>query len=459
MDLILPQDINYSCQGCGKCCSGWSVGMTMADYANVKDTDWQSLHPALAGKTLFLDRQAEFEAGTSQYPFFTNPTQDNVCPFLIDDLCFIHGLLGADKKPMACQIFPYAFAETPAGVYAGVYYSSKAAVRNMGVPLSEQRQVFQEYLDLSYKYHNERHTNLSVDAAEGTKKTPFDTIALTPACQLTWQEYSHFENRAMQLIKEQYVDQKPEGYQGDIFRTLAMLSELVLIARNIKTAGADLSQLAQYQPTNKIPADTTMSSVEHMTLRMLFYRYYIYPQVRAKDARQGRQKRADSLKSQNLMGTLMAFGKFAGGGLDTIVSGKPNIENLGKVDLEKAMDAPFAAIDPEITILFHRWLYLKLFLKTYFGPAAAGFSVLSGINNITAALLCVILHGKASAMAAGKNSLLLPQAYENLWRLDRELLTLSQIAQQESRIYNSGLSAPRLFNKGILALEKSFQKQ
>ena len=60
--------------------------MTMADYANVKDTDWQSLHPALAGKTLFLDRQAEFEAGTSQYPFFTNPTQDNVCPFLIDDL-------------------------------------------------------------------------------------------------------------------------------------------------------------------------------------------------------------------------------------------------------------------------------------------------------------------------------------------------------------------------------------
>jgi len=123
------------------------------------------------------------------------------------------------------------------------------------------------------------------------------------------------------------------------------------------------------------------------------------------------------------------------------------------------MDAPFAAIDPEITILFHRWLYLKLFLKTYFGPAAAGFSVLSGINNITAALLCVILHGKASAMAAGKNSLLLPQAYENLWRLDRELLTLSQIAQQESRIYNSGLSAPRLFNKGIHALEKSFQKQ
>jgi hypothetical protein len=62
-------------------------------------------------------------------------------------------------------------------------------------------------------------------------------------------------------------------------------------------------------------------------------------------------------------------------------------------------------------------------------------------------------------MAAGKNSLLLPQAYENLWRLDRELLTLAQIAQQESRIYNSGLSAPRLFNKGIHALEKSFQKQ
>ena len=50
--LFVPEGVRYNCQGCGRCCSGWSVGMTEEDYGRIKDIDWQSLHPELAGKEI-----------------------------------------------------------------------------------------------------------------------------------------------------------------------------------------------------------------------------------------------------------------------------------------------------------------------------------------------------------------------------------------------------------------------
>ena len=58
-DIHIPEDIRYSCQGCGRCCAGWSVGLTDEDYDRVKDTDWKSLHPDLAKKDLVFHREKE----------------------------------------------------------------------------------------------------------------------------------------------------------------------------------------------------------------------------------------------------------------------------------------------------------------------------------------------------------------------------------------------------------------
>ena len=63
LKLHIPEDIRYSCQGCGRCCSGWSVGMTEADYSKVKEVDWKSLHPELAKDELFFHREKEFLEG------------------------------------------------------------------------------------------------------------------------------------------------------------------------------------------------------------------------------------------------------------------------------------------------------------------------------------------------------------------------------------------------------------
>jgi Fe-S-cluster containining protein len=463
LNLLYPEGINYSCQGCGRCCGGWSVGMTEEDYSRVKDVNWQSLHEQLAGKEVFFHREAEFKAGLSAYPHYTKPTKEGNCPFLVDNLCFIHSQLGAAAKPVACQIFPYAFAQTPSGIYTSVFFTSMAAVRNIGEPLAHQKETLTNYFELSLHQHlvamNEEQKaqwlktseEAKASGAETLNVTPFDQVALTPTCKLTWLEYKSIEDKAIEIILEQIKDPA----SGNIFKTLLSLGELYLSGLKLKVQGKEFSAIADFKPSNQI-SDLLLSNVEQMTLRMMFYRFFIYPQARRGDTRQWQMQKSEALKGKNAQTVFSLFTKFAASGLETILFAKANLEKQGVVNLEKALLAPMEPIDEEVSLLFHRWLYLKIFSKTYFGPAAAGFSVLSGLNNLTAALLSVILYGKARAMQRGAKSFAISDLYEAHWLLDRELLTLAQVPEQESRIYNSGLSAPRLFNKACAVMGKSF---
>src|ERR1700679_1512460 len=85
MPLVIAEGIRYNCQGCGRCCGGWAVGLTEEDYEKIKNVDWGSLHPELAGKELYVHREKEFAAGTSVYAHHTKARPDGSCPFLIEN--------------------------------------------------------------------------------------------------------------------------------------------------------------------------------------------------------------------------------------------------------------------------------------------------------------------------------------------------------------------------------------
>lgn len=499
-DIHIPEDVKYSCQGCGRCCSGWSVGLTDEDYDRVKHTDWQSLHPQLANKELFFHREQEFLDGTAGYPHYTVPKDDGSCPFLIDNLCFIHGHLGENEKPITCRIFPYTFAETPTGVYTGVVFNSMASVRNIGDPLTEQREKLANYFNLTIQHKNaamrpearEAQDMLIKEIAGGATavyKNPFETVSLTPACQIDWQEYLLIEARMLEVVQGRLrraeASENPEDIS--IFKTLLMCSEILMQGRKLKMSGGNVADIATFDAEIKTPVDITPSGIELMTLRMLFYRFFVYPTVRTSDSRLWQMQRGKALKGNNAMVVANIFSKYAGSGIQTILFGKAGLEMLGKVNLNAAMSAPFTGLDAETNKLFHRWIYLKLFSKSYFGPAAAGFSVLSGFNCLIASVLSVLLFSKAAALnkasdskasnsnasdnkasdnkagnnnktadGKGANTIAIADIYEAYWRLDRELLTIGQIPAEESRMYNAGLSAPRLFNKGLWAMTKAF---
>ncbi len=454
-DIHTPEDIRYSCQGCGRCCSGWSVGMTEEDYAHVKDTDWQSLHPELAKKELFFHREKEFATGTSAYPHYTAPTAQGSCPFLVDNLCFIHSHLGEAAKPISCRIFPYTFAETPTGIYTGVSFASMAAVRNIGDPLSEQKDKFEAYFKLAIEH---KKASLLPDAkalpetADGAAySNPFETVSLTPACQVSWAEYLLIENRMTAIVLERLHQAEENPEDCSILKTLLLCSEVLTQGRKFKLANADMNQISDFTPELKQPVDVTPSNIELMTLRMLFYRFFVYATVRTSDSRLWQMQ-----KGSNFMVSAKMFTNYAGSGMQTIFFGKTKLPMLGDTNLDKALMAKFKNLDVESNQLFHRWIYLKLFSKSYFGPAAAGFSVLSGFNCLIAGLLSVLLYSKAAAMHKKQNEIAIADIYEAFWRLDRELLTIGQIPAQESRMYNAGLSAPRVFNKAMWALSLAF---
>ncbi|CAN5353232.1 hypothetical protein BH11CYA1_BH11CYA1_13770 [soil metagenome] len=457
-DILLPEGINYSCQGCGRCCSGWSVGMTENDYNRVKDIDWKALYPELASKQLFIHREKEFAEGTAGYPHYTAPTEGGSCPFLVDNLCTIHSHLGEAAKPVACRIFPYTFAETPTGIYTGVSFASMAAIRNIGDPLTEQKEMFENYFKLVVEHKNDsllpearaaQELALAAipEGSQAVYTNPFETVSLTPACQVSWAEYLLIENRMIAIILERLrrADEHPEDCS--IFKTLLLCSEVLTQGRKFKLANGDMNQITDFTPELKQPIDVTPSGIELMTLRMLFYRFFVYATVRTSDTRLWQMQ-----KGSNAMITAKMFKNYAGSGIQTIFFGKTKLPNLGNVNLDKALMAKFKSIDPETNKLFHRWIYLKLFSKSYFGPAAASFSVLSGFNSLIAGLLSVLIYSKAAAINKKENETSIVETYDAFWRLNRELQTISQIPAQESRMYNAGLSAPRLFNKAIWAL-------
>jgi Fe-S-cluster containining protein len=479
LNLLIPEGIRYNCQGCGRCCTGWSVGMTEEDYAKVKDTDWQSLSPALKDKEVFFHREKEFEEGTAAYPHYTKPTADGSCIFLIDNLCFMHSTLGEASKPTSCRVFPYSFVETPTGVYAGVVYNSMAAVRNIGEPLTEQREKLADHFALSVHYNTSSMRASDLEAQlkavkDGTMvvaESPFARVKITPACELDWPEYLAIEERMIKLIKAR-IDIEPENGQAsaNIFDTLLQCSEILMQGRKLKVSGGNVNDIADFEPSIKAPSDIAVSNMEFMTLRMLYYRFFVYPTVRTSDTSLWQMQRKRAFEPKVAINVARAFSKYIGSGLGTILFAQAGLPMLGKINLVKALNQKFAPPDAEIDKLFHRWLYLKLFSKSYFGPAAAGFSVLSGFNSLTASILSVLLYTKSAAMhnAATANSgktgspIGLPQMaiadlYEAYWRLDRELLTMGQTPEQESRFYNSGLSSPRLFNKSLWAMANSFK--
>jgi Fe-S-cluster containining protein len=198
--LVIPEGIRYNCQACGRCCSGWAVGLTESDWQKVKDVDWSSLHPELKDKELFVHREEEFEKGLSLYPHFTKARPDGRCSFLVDGLCFMHSHLGEDSKPGVCKLLPYTYVPTPSGIFVGVTYNSMASVRNIGellsnqVPMLEQtwRRVVDQQMNMGKASELEAQQATSV-TVENMSAIRFQ-VNLMAGIPLTWDEYLTIEN-------------------------------------------------------------------------------------------------------------------------------------------------------------------------------------------------------------------------------------------------------------------------
>lgn len=442
LPLIIPEDINYNCQGCGRCCANWAVGLTYEDYKKVKDVDWGSLHPNLKNKELFTERRKEFEEGKSLYPYYTKSQPNGSCIFLINNLCFIHTALGEENKPRNCRLFPYCFVPTPSGIYVGVTYASMAAVRNIGLPLNQQRSMLENMWQVSVAQERAlgqatgEVVSLAGSIQAGHMSAVQYKVSLANGMPLTWSEYVVIEKCLLDLL--QLSD------QHSIFCLWLSLGEILAEALRLKSAKEDIALIQGFKPSidNWFSSSST-TFVEKLILNLLCFRNFELEQLRSDLA----------LSS----GNKSIFHPFVvRQGLRTVFGSSMQLPDIGRVKIDHAYKLRLEPLSEEIEAFFRRYIYLKLFSKTYCGPALGGLSLVAGYNNMVGNFLSAIVFAKCHAMSRNERSIAIKDLYEAYYLLERQGVSLAQLTSERANFYDIGLSSPFLFNRLVVQMSATF---
>ncbi len=112
--LLIREDARFGCTRCGSCCGGHNVGPVLDDTLEALADKLPALEPKMrVDKGYFF----EIATGPGRPDAAFCHSEDGWCVFLTDARrCLIHQEHGGDAKPRACQLFPYQFIATPAGV-------------------------------------------------------------------------------------------------------------------------------------------------------------------------------------------------------------------------------------------------------------------------------------------------------------------------------------------------------
>ncbi len=350
VNLHIPVGINYECTGCGKCCGGWAVPLTDEDYDRIAPTNWGARADKFKGKDLFRPLKP-YEMVNVPYTHAIKHGEDGHCPFLVDNLCFIHKEDGSKAKPSICQLFPYCFNETPSGVYATVSFLSMGAIHNSGRALAEQREYLeQKYQDFQALFPN-HHPN-------------WDKLQLAVGKPLTWERYLEIETEILKVLQNEEID----------FET------------RLKDCSSYLVGLARGAASS--PAPVSSDHLNHLDRVLIANLHRLYFPTKSINRGEG-----DFSLNRFLIDA--SFGSVLTG-LKIALPGRSY--SLG--DLE-SIKWPYE--DKEVQNLLYRYFYSRIFAKLYFGAGYGQLSLITGFHHLVFVYTLVKWHAKALAKMRGVN--------------------------------------------------------
>jgi len=398
--LHIPEGINYECTGCGTCCSGWSVPLTEADYNRISPIDWTARLAKFNGKFLFRPLKKAEAAGTP-YTHAIRHGEDGHCPFLVNNLCFIHSQFEAATKPAICQLFPYCFNETPSGVYATVSFVSMGVVYNSGKALAEQRDLLNAKLAQFQSLFPDHHPNWS-------------KLQLTVGQPLEWPDYLALEEKLLDCLKDR---SKPlanrfmssSDYLLSVVQPLAASNEPIRI-RNDSNPPKPPNHLDKAllialhkvyfptKPTGKGQGDFSLidfcwqatggSICPGLTIQL-----------------PGKSYKIDDLLSTEIRrgteGHGGAFGRFTGS--------------------SSSLQINWPDSDPEIEDLLYRYFYSRIFAKLYFGAGFGQLSLIAGFHHLALLLSLIKLQAKVIALSRDAKVVSLIDVVTTIRQLEKRL--------------------------------------
>lgn len=344
--LHLPDEINYECTGCGKCCGGWSVPMTQDDYERITAVDWSQFDSRYQMQDLFREMKPYESAGTP-YLYAIKEGGDGHCPFLKDNLCFIHSQRGSTFKPSICQLFPYCFNETPSGFYATVSFVSMGVVNNSGKPLNEQRDYLEGKLKEFKTLFPDHHPNWS-------------NLKLAVDKPLSWDEYLEIEKEMLHIWAER---DKPLD-----LRFLAISDMLLEKFKGVPVAP---------------PA--SVGSMKNLDKQLLVALYKIYFPHKKLGRGEG------DFNAGRFTYQMLFEGVFPGLRLRSPTKSY-SFEELAKIDFPE---------DKDVEDLIYRYFHSRIFGKLYFGAGFGQLSLITGFHHLLLTYVLLKQNSKIVALSRG----------------------------------------------------------
>jgi lysine-N-methylase len=382
--VLILGDARYHCTTCGDCCRGWDVPLEPGEAERFRE-----LAAPLVPAARLLSA-----IGSGKHNGVTVETlagRDGQCPVLADDqLCRIHGQHGEAAKPRACRIFPYTFVATPTGVRVGLSWACPAVVDGEGPRLDEQRGEIEA---------------LFSGAVDGTRYLlqVGGEVALHPARKLPWAQAEVLLGRMKAALH----------LSGSLVEKLCAAGALCALAQVALDDGKDFPTALAEAETGaaKLAAEALAAAPEVDRLSRALFRTLL------------------RTTEPGAASTFSRLGQVAqslwGGGTVKLRGGA----EVALRDVERVK----RGLGDGGERLFLRWLDGAFNGLTFFGDAAFGLSIASGLDLTVLAAAVAAFLARAHAAAAGRDSVSVADAREAVRQIDAGLAHRSSMPPSFAR--------------------------
>ncbi len=349
--------------------------MTDDDYERISDVDWGERNDKFKGKNLFRPLR-KYEMVNSPYAYAIKEGDDGRCPFLVNNLCFIHSQNGSAFKPSICQLFPYCFNETPSGVYATVSFLSMGVIHNSGKALVEQHDYLSQKFADFQKLFPDHHPNWS-------------KMQLMTGRPLDWDEYLKIEEQLLTYIRKS--DEPLET------RLIDCSKYLVGLSKQTNSEGEAASA----------PSETSnQGKLNHLDLSLISALHKLYFPVKPLSRGDGDFHTGRFLYDASV-GSLLV-------GLKLNTPGH-------RYALDDLTGITFPSEDKEIGDLIERYFYSRIFAKLYFAAGFGQLSLITGFHHLAFLYALIRWHAKCLAKARGVNLVSYVDVVATIRQLEKRL--------------------------------------
>ena len=158
LPITVPEGTRFTCQGCARCCQGWTVTVDQATVDRLRAHDW-------GGDPFVAQPQGE-------HPYRIRLV-DGRCFFLdAQNRCRIHSAISYEAKPAVCRAFPLAVQEVAGRQYARLSYWCPTAAANTGRPLEQQARWLKDAAAIAGR----RGSALTIEGTRELSPRQFDRI-------------------------------------------------------------------------------------------------------------------------------------------------------------------------------------------------------------------------------------------------------------------------------------------